>query len=299
MPKAPTGPIGVVKGRFQTYKLHPGHEYTIQQVLELHYDVLLILGSAAECTEHDPLPFELRRMMIAKAYPKRRIVIIEEPSSPSSYEKRSEDLTRLIQSAFPGRDAVIYGARDSIVHTYRGIFPVVETKTVYEGSATLLRNSIRYENSERFRRGYIKAVLDRKPQGHPSVDVAVFRNSGSEVLTVGKHGEEGKVRFAGVLFNPEVDDSYEDAGKRCIEKEAPGIVISAPEIVGSKKIDDWRYRRSHDKIVTLLMRAEYQHGELRAGEGVDSVQWTPVHDLRGMLIDAHLPLLMMLNRIPF
>lgn len=283
--------VGVIKGRFQTYEPHKGHCYTIHEVRKRHQDVLIILGTTYDSTDRDPLPFVLRKMMLEGMFP--GVTIIEDPSSPRSYKNRSRELDELIESSYPGRDAVIYGARDSIVHTYRGKFRVALTRTVFAGSATEMRENIPYLNSTDFRKGYIRGVVDRKPVFYPAIDVAVVHGNTGDVLMIGLTEEGRKLRFPGVFFNPEVDDSYEDAAMRCVAKEVPGIGVGSPIIIGSTKIDDWRYRKTRNGVVTLLTKASWNGGEPRPGKGIARVKWVEWENVPRVVSKTHRPLALM------
>jgi bifunctional NMN adenylyltransferase/nudix hydrolase len=228
--------------------------------------------------------------MIEGLYPDGRLTIVGSDSLPSSYEERSRKIDTLIRQSFPDHDAIIYGSRDSFVHTYQGIFSKHEVPTVYSGSATEVRKAIPVINSFDFRAGVIYATMNRKPLSHPAVDVVIVDSDLQRVLLVGKRDEEGKLRFPGVFFDPELDQSYEDAGLRCCSKEIPTVRISQPLIIKSHKVDDWRYRKTRQGVITLLMKAYYRGGEPSPGKGVDTVAWVNCHDVRDALIKSHQPL---------
>lgn len=283
--------VGVIKGRFQIPYPHEGHFATVEEVLKRHRDVLLILGTTYDSTIRDPYPFEIRRMMLQEMFPS--VTIVEEAFISSSYEHRSNELTALIRAAFPGREAIIYGARESIVHTYKGVFPVVELPTLPQGlNATEVRESIPYRNSVEFREGYARAIVDRKPIPYPAVDVAPIWANVREVLLISKPEDEGKLRFAGVFYNPELDNSFEDAAWRCVKKELGGINVGSPVIAGSRKIFDPRYRKTRDGVVTTIVRFGYNGEAPAPGPGIERVVWVPMWygDAPDFIIDMHKPL---------
>lgn len=283
--------VGVIKGRFQIPTPHEGHVATIIEVLKRHRDVLLMLGTTYDSTIRDPYPFEVRRMMLQEMFPS--VTIVEEAFISSSYEYRSNELTALIQAAFPGREAIIYGARDSIVHTYKGVFPVVELPTLSQGlNATTVRENIPYRNSVEFREGYGRAVADRKPIPHPAVDVVPVWPNTRQVLLISKPEDEGKMRFAGVFYDPELDGSFEDSARRCIDKELGGINAGSPVPVGSHKIFDPRYRKTRDGVVTTLMRMGYNGETPKPGLGIERIDWMPMwyDEVPDFIIDMHKPL---------
>lgn len=288
--------LGVIVARFQIPNLHDGHKYLVNYVLDRHDDVLIILGVSSKQTDRYPLSFEMRKGMIESTFPGRKFTIVPSASLPSSQGKRSENIDRLIRGIFPGRDAVIYGSRDSVIHAYNGAFDKVEVPTVFDGSATNIRESIPIIDSADFRSGVIHTVMNRPPIYYPAVDVAVIRKDTKQVLLVSKREEEGRYRFPGVFFDPRIDNSYEKAAIRCIQKEIPGIKISDPKILSSHKITDWRYRKTRDGVITLLLWADYIGGEAVPGKGVDGVHPVDVEQIENFIVESHLPLAQALAR---
>ncbi len=289
LPLASEKPVGVIVARFHVPDLHEGHRYTIDYVLQRHKEVLVILGVPYESTDQNPLSFEMRKEMLESCYP-GKLTIIGSQALPSSYERRSRKIDGLIFTTFPHRNAILYGARDSFVHTYKGVFSTYEVPTVYSGSGTKIRKSIEAINSSDFRAGVIHNAVHQKHRGLPTVDVAVVDRENHRVLLVGKNDEEGKLRFPGVFFDPSIDASFEEAAVRCILKELPSIRTFDPEIIKSQRIDDWRFRKAGSKVITLLMRARYLGGEVTLGKGVDTVRWVRFSDVPDVIIDSHQPL---------
>lgn len=281
--------VGVVVARFQVPDLHPGHLYTVGYALERHDDVLVILGTHHSSTDRNPLSFQMRRGMVESAFPGVRLAIRPSSAVAASYEERSRRVDALIREAFPGREATIYGSRDSFVHRYRGSFATAEVPVVYSGSATALREQVGVVNSPDFRRGVIYAANHRPLSQHPAVDVAVLDRPAGRVLLVEKFDEEGKLRFPGVFVRAG-DASYEAAAIRCLAKELPGVAAGEPRLLRSARIDDWRFRRTQDGVITTLLVADYRGGDVSPGEGVDSTRWVGAHDLGGVVAACHEPL---------
>ena len=285
--KKSTEPIGVIVARFQVPMLHVGHQHTISYALKRHQTVLIILGKSYSLTDRNPLSFEMRRDMVHNLYSPERVRVIGSDSLPSSYGERSRRIDELIEKEFPNRKAIIYGARDSFIHTYEGTFETHEVNTITNGSATQIRRSIKPVNSVDFRSGIIYALTNQKPLSHPAVDVAVVSVQASQILLVGKDDEEGKLRLPGVFFKPELDDSYESAGARCVAKEIPSISFGPLRIVKSCLIEDWRFKKTSEKVVTLVMTTQYGSGNPEPGDGVDTVQWVHFDDLLDAVIPDH------------
>ncbi len=283
--------VGVIVARLQVPELHKGHRFIFDYVLRLHRNVLVILGSSPIMTERNPLSFEMRRDMLEKTYP-GKLTIFASDASPASYEERSRQVDEIIREAFPKREAVIYGSRDSFIYTYSGGYLTQEVPTVFSGSATEVREGIGIIDSVDFRAGVIYANVHRKRTSYPAVDVIVRHHQWrSQVLLVGKNAEEGKLRFPGVFFDPELDESFESAGLRCIRKELPDIEIEGMEILRSRKLNDWRFRKSQTGIVSTLLTTQYRSGGSTPGRGVDSAKWVGVDQLQRLLVDSHQPLI--------
>lgn len=283
------GSVGVIVARFQVPTLHEGHRYILDYVLERHTTALIILGCSPVMTDRNPLSFEMRKGMIESAYP-GKFTIVSSDSLPSSYKERSRRIDEIIRNTFPDHKAVVYGSRDSFVHTYEGGFETHEVPTVFSGSATEIREKVDVINSVDFRSGVVYANMHRKKAGLPSVDVAILNSTSEQVLLVGKNDEEGKLRFPGVFFDPGCDDSYESAGVRCIAKEILGITTTPLQLLQSLKLDDWRFRKTHDRVITLLLRARYLGGVPLPGKGVDLVTWVSLCRLPEVLVNCHKPL---------
>jgi len=287
--------VGVIVARFQVPALHEGHRYILDYVLERHKTTLVILGCSPIMTDRNPLSFEMRRQMIESVYP-QKIAIVSSDSIPSSYEERSRRIDEVIRNTFSNRTAIIYGSRDSFVHTYQGVFETHEVPTIFSGSATKIREKVDVIDSTDFRSGVIYANLHRKRSGYPTVDVAVLDSTFQQILLVGKKDEEGKLRFPGVFFDPELDDSYESAGVRCIAKEIPGITTTSLQLLQSLKLDDWRFRKTHDRVVTILLQTRYLGGLPLPGRGVNQVTWVNLNNLEKVLVDCHKPLALIIKK---
>lgn len=287
--------VGVVVARFQVPALHEGHRYILDYLLERHTTALVILGCSPIMTDRNPLSFEMRRGMIESMYP-QKFTIVSSDSLPSSCEERSRRIDEIIRNTFQNRRAVIYGSRDSFVHTYRGVFETHEVPTIFSGSATEIREKVDLIDSTDFRSGVIYANLHRKRVGYPTVDVAILDPTFQQVLLVGKKDEEGKLRFPGVFFDPELDDSYESAAVRCVVKEIPSITTTPLQLLRSLKLDDWRFRKTQDRIITILLRTQYVGGTPLPGKGIDQVSWNDIGSLSEVLVDCHKPLAQILKK---
>lgn len=280
--------VGIIVGRFQTPSLHKGHRALFRHVIARHKTVLVVLGTTYTPSENDPYAYEIRVGMITSTFPKQRFKFICSEALPPKDQARSRVLDLRIKAAIGDSKAVLYGSSDSIVHTYQGAYPKRELKPVRSPRATEIRNSIGIVNSVDFRKGVAWAVRTRAAISYPTVDVAVV--DGERVLLIEKADDPGEWRFPGVFFNPELDQSVEDAAERCIKKELRGVRAGSPVEIGSTKVEDWRLRRTKDTIVTYVMRAFYESGEPKPGEGISRVRWVPYQQVQRTIGKTHKPL---------
>ena len=271
MPEADT--VGVIVGRFQEHELHEGHRHLITIVCQRHSHVLILLGvSRAYPTNRDPLSFQMRETMIRNSFPSRRFTILPLESDRRDYRERSEKIDQLIAAACGRSNARIYGSRDSVVHKYHGRYPTEEIETVFQSSASAIRNSLQPTDSVNFRAGIVYALAQRPPIAYPAVDIAIvdFGAEEDSIILVGKPDED-LWRFPGGFFDPEVDTCFEDAAAREGGEEVLGVRFERPQMIRSHLVDDWRYRGSgsKDRIVTTLTLSKYISGEPRGGDDVN------------------------------
>ena len=285
--------VGVIVARFQVAQLHAGHQYLIQYVAERHKYVLIVLGSSGGLpTALNPLSFEMRQAMIREEFLSHSFSIIELRDHPVSNSAWSRELDTLIESAYPEHSAVLYGSRGSFVPLYTGKFPTEIVPPISDMSGTDQRAAVSITHSKEFRAGIIYSLTHRPPILYPTVDIAVFRRKGAEVLLMGRNREAGKLRFPGGFVDPS-DESCEAAARRELGEEVPTIAVGPLVHVGSStRISDGRYRGSSDGILTTLFAALHESGEPSASDDVDYAVWVETNDLRNpdFLVDAHKPL---------
>lgn len=287
--------VAVLPVRFQTEDLapdvHPGHWSMVEEVCKEHHEVHFILGVPQSYpTDNDPLPFEARVSMIgeaiARAFPDVRVTFEESLSRQISYEERSKRFDESLRARFPGRRLIVYGAEDSFIDKYSGNLETrrVATTSVLRGKD--LRQRITWRHTRDFRAGYIKSIMDRTALAYPAVDIIVGNRNTGTLILVKKEDEDGW-RFPGVLYRPNIDTSYESAAVRALAKELPGITVGSPAILESTMLPDWRYGRSKDKIVTLVMFANYESAIPVPGEGVINAREFGINEFRSHLIKDH------------
>lgn len=281
--------VGVVVARFQSPELHHGHRSLLNSVLDMHRDVLVILGrSEVQLSSHDPLDHETRVAMISAHYPNVRIIPLNDRRSN---EEWSAALDALIAKEFPKRKVLLYGGRQSFIDAYSGTHEANVLEETPSISGTEFRN--RVAESPRptpdFRAGVIYASQKRFPISYQTVDVAVVNYDQGLVLLGKKKGDGGKLRFIGGFVDPK-DESLERAAKREVIEETSHIEIDSLKYLGSFRVDDWRYKGKEDGIMTAFFAAHFIFGAPKAADDLDEVMWTPWQEITKVLVAEHQPL---------
>jgi NADH pyrophosphatase NudC (nudix superfamily) len=103
--------------------------------------------------------------------------------------------------------------------------------------------------------------------------------------------EETLFRFIGGFVQCE---TLEVSARREVQEEAH-IEISEPQFLGSHIVDDWRYRREMDKIMTCLFEAEHTFGIPTPDDDIFELRWFEAADIHESdLVAEHRPLLKIL-----
>ena len=271
----------VIIARFQTPYLHQGHIDLIEKVQAKHHKLIIVLGiPPVTGTRRNPYDYHTREQMIKAKY---KHLIILPLSDQISDENWSKALDNLLQSTFPTEQFRLYGSRDSFIAYYSGQYETEELPEHGDYNATELRQSMsdKVSDSQDFRAGILYAYYNQYTKVYPTVDIVVFRNNGTEVL-LGKKSTNYKWRFVGGFIDPE-DDSYETAAVRELREECGDIVVDDVQYESSARIDDWRYRKEADKIITTLYSAQYVSGTPKAKDDIVDVGWIAMKDLPAML----------------
>ncbi len=271
---------GVIIARFQTPYLHEGHLDLIQKVKEQHDKLIIILGvSPVRSSRKNPYDFYTRETMIKKEF--QEIVVLPLSDHPSDVDW-SQNLDKMLESAFPNENFTLYGSRDSFIPYYFGKKPIVELPEHGDYSATELRKKYadKVSNSRDFRAGILYALHNQYKKVYPTVDIAVFRNKKAEIL-LGRKANSSNWRFVGGFSDPE-DDNYETAALREMKEECGDLTVDNLQYEVSAKIPDWRYKNEVDQIITLLFSCDYTEGEVQAQDDIKELEWFSVKDLKTM-----------------
>jgi bifunctional NMN adenylyltransferase/nudix hydrolase len=126
--------------------------------------------------------------------------------------------------------------------------------------------------------------MNRYPTVFATVDVVIRKG---EKLLLGRKAHQSKFRFVGGFADPAFDNSYEDAAKR-EAKEETGIEVQTVKYLGSKRIDDPRYRGTPDCIITHLFEAVEWSGQPVASDDIAELKWVDIINLtQENFVDEH------------
>ncbi len=281
-----THSVGVIIARFQVPSLHKGHKHLIETVSARHEKVLVLLGvSGGMTTSVDPLDFPTRELMVKHLYPNVHVHPVYDAQDDAVW---SEEIDELIARLFPAHEAVLYGSRGSFIPHYKGVHKTHELAQVSSVSGTDIREKVcEPSSSKEFRKGMIYAARKRFPTSYQTVDIAIVKFESNEILLGQRTRDRDKFRFFGGFVDPN-DESLELASKRegAVE-EAGNIEIGNPQYIGSFRINDYRYRKAQDKVMTSLFIAPYIFGAPRAGDDIDVVAWHPIATLLDIIVPEH------------
>lgn len=287
--------VGVIVGRFQVHELHEAHRDLIQFVCDRHEKVIIFLGlSPLMVSTGNPLDFESRKQMILAEFPQVNVLYAKDQPSDTVWSLRLDgQITDLVT---PNQSVILYGGRDSFISHYSGRFHTQELMQGAFQSGTEIRRSIarsRAKASPEFRAGVIWASQSRFPTAYQCVDIAVFNEDRKQVL-LGRKNSDGRLyRLLGGFSDPRSESLEQDAVREVAEEAS--IEIGDVKYIGSKAVDDWRYRGEPDTIKTALFSAKYLHGRPTPGDDIDEVKWFALHEIvPEILVPVHRPLMKML-----
>jgi bifunctional NMN adenylyltransferase/nudix hydrolase len=262
--------IGVTVARFQVEDLHEGQIKMLDTVCKNHGKVIIFLGIPnGDGGKHDPLDYATREVMIKTLYP--NVIVLPQKDNRSD-EVWSKNLDASIKLPFGDLPALLYGSRDSFIPHYKGQYKTVEllTDVVYSGTQARKKVSTRILPTSDFRAGVIHSVYAQRPVTYPTVDVVAY-NEKNQILLAKKPNED-KYRFIGG-FVDRTDMTWEQAARREFMEEANGCEIGDLKYVASGAINDWRYAKSENGIMTTLFLGEFMWGQVKPTDDIAELAW--------------------------
>jgi bifunctional NMN adenylyltransferase/nudix hydrolase len=287
--------IGAAPMRLQTPYMHMGHLNLIDTMYEENDIVVILLGvSPIKLSKRNPLDFQTRKLMVLNEYPKTIVLPLYDVLN--SDEAWSANLDSLIKDMnFEGCngeyeiDVTLYGSRDSFIPHYSGEFRTKEIAEV-EGnlSSTELRDLCKKTSLDTrgFRRGVIYATNDRFNISYQTVDAFIVSDDYNILL--GRKPNSTKYCLIGGFVEPS-NASFEDAIIREVREET-GLVVASPKYLFSQRVNDIRYKREDDKIMTAVFLVNYNGDEslAKANDDIEEVRWFNINEINGdMIVDAH------------
>jgi bifunctional NMN adenylyltransferase/nudix hydrolase len=289
--------VGVIVGRFQASELTPGHKELFNSVIARHEKTICVVGlSPVKATKNNPLDFEARRKMILESFPEITIVYQKDAVSNEAWSKTLDENIS-IQTP-PNAKVTLYGSRDSFIQYYSGRHKTKELvqRSFVSGTADRVKNSYNVSNSKEFRRGAIWATQNQYDACFPTVDIAIIDRAKNRML-LGRKANQTKFRFVGGFVDPSMDGSksnyLERNAKREVSEETH-LETSALTYVGSFQVDDWRYKREANKIITTLFKTDYVFGAPQPDDDICELRFfdlTKEEKLFSKIVDEHIPLL--------
>jgi ADP-ribose pyrophosphatase YjhB (NUDIX family) len=147
--------------------------------------------------------------------------------------------------------AIIFGGKDnSICGYYSGKHEINIMISKNDKNATDLRRSVKVKPSQDFREGIIYHTQKRYAIVYSTVDIVIINNN-NEFL-VGKKGD--KFAFIGGFVDPQDKTLVDSAKRELLEESGIDIDLKYKESI---KINDYRYNKSKDSIMTHVFTGIY------------------------------------------
>ncbi len=279
--------VGIIVGRFQVPRLHPGQLELLLHICRQHRKVIVLLGVPPVLNRENPLDYEARAQMINRL----GLPILTAPLFDNkNNEKWSEHLDFTVSSLIsPTQTVTLYGCRDSFISAYSGKFhteELVGDQQFWSGSRVRDETRKTVNDDYSFRAGVIWARQNMYKMVVPTVDIIIYNNYGQ--LLLARKPDESLFRFVGGFADAN-SPSYEDDAIREVNEET-GLKVISLKYETSFLVDDWRYK-GVDKIKTLVFSAYCGEGggekpcdDLEGGE----LKWFDCEEINdNMIVPQH------------
>lgn len=266
--------IGVLIARFQVPELSSGHMELVDYIMSRHKKVIILLGVATiQNTRRNPLDYANRQAMCREKYPNAVILPIVDQDSNEMW---SHLLDSTIPIPFGDKEAVLYGSRDSFIPHYSGKYKTIELAASVTDTGTEKRDKVSREliNSSDFRSGIIHEIYAKDPIVYPIVNICTYNLDG-EILLV-KQTHESQWGFPSGKILP-TDKNYEAGAKRVFNTKASiNCEIGTCEYSFSQKLNDPRFAKETDVLLSSVYTSQYGFGRADPGNGISEVSWFPL-----------------------
>ena len=289
-----TGEVwGVLVMRCQGAEMKRGWQHIINHVCLLHPRLFIVIGLPAGnwASPKNPLSFEMVREMIKQAFPGRNFVFVGLKDSVISHEAWSEDLDAAVEKTCGKAAFRMYYSRDGFNKTYFGKYKkrVDYVEPIKDKSGTEMRNGIEFPHTRDGRAAAIWIEQHRIARDFSSADIAITDDTiGNErVVVVSRPELKGLWIFPGGLVDP-TDLIDEDAAKREQKEEVLGIETGDYLKLGERfKVHDPRYEDTPDGIKTTFFRTPWINGDPLPGDDAKFARWATRKELSGLIAPWH------------
>lgn len=278
---------GVIVGRFQVADLTSAHRKLFADVQFNHDKVLVFVGEAPTInTDTNPIPARYVADMIKKEYGAFTVRTLMDHGNDLTW---IAELERRIALEVKGEDVVLYGGRDSFLKVYNGKYQTEEIEEVPDVSATEERRQIglgKCRNTVDFRKGLIYASQVRFPTVYSTVDMLIY-DALEGVMLIGKKPGMATWCVPGGFVDV-TDRSLTEAALRELSEEVPGLKIMSMEYIDSVKVNDRRYSRTKDKVMTHIFLASADSSQTcTAGDDLEEIKWVSIDEAEALLGTNH------------
>ena len=305
--------IGVIISRFQAPTLTDGHKCLCDYAQDNSDQLVVILGIAPTMLATDnPLNYDMRKKMVEDAYPHAIVLGVKDIPDDLLW---SNELDKVLLP-YDSENITIYGGRDSFIPYYVGKYETYNIgKTPYDHiNATEFRNRLKdYKNFHSvaedmltpfllkgvdkevldfaFRCGVIWSSQNKYPVAFATVDIGVVRvNKGVAEILLGRKYNQNVWVIVGGFVDP-TDENYRFAASRELGEEIKGIKTTELQFIDSVKIDDWRYRKTSDCIITNLHICKWIEGEPQGADDLEEAKFFSIEQAYDVIGSHHKHLL--------